>query len=104
MEEKDRAAGQEDHALADFVPDELDEIPADASGETKLLYLVAIAVQIGQIAVTVWGLDRLSDPSVGTWGKIGAGAAIIVAIGICLNAWSSAYHSAAWDEHRPKPE
>lgn len=63
MDDKDRADEQKDHALADLVPSELDAIPPHASGETKRLYLIATAVQLGQIAVSVWGLNRLSNRS-----------------------------------------
>ncbi|SCL29676.1 hypothetical protein GA0070616_3928 [Micromonospora nigra] len=104
MDDKDRADEQEGHAFADLVPSELDAIPPHASGETKRLYLIATVVQLGQIAVSVWGLNRLSDPELDTSSKVVTGIAMIIALAFCVSAWSEAYHSAADDQYRSGPK
>ncbi|WFE97882.1 hypothetical protein [Micromonospora sp. WMMD987] len=88
----------EHYAAHDFAPDELDQIPSHATFETKMLYLVATALQIGWMFVVSWGLNRIADPARGAGDKILTVLIEIVAISICLSAWSEAYSSAARDK------
>jgi hypothetical protein len=90
----------DEYSAADFTPDEFDSIPPHASTETKLLYLQATAVQVGQIIASVWGLNRLSEPGLSTSDKILTVVILVIAIVVCIEAWSTAYHSAADDEYR----
>jgi hypothetical protein len=92
----------DDYAAADFVPDEFDTIPPHASAETTLLYLLAAALQIGQVVVTAWGLNRLSEPAIDTQDTIVTAVIMIITLVVCLRAWSEAYHSSAEDKARER--
>jgi hypothetical protein len=89
----------DEYSVADFVPDEFESIPPHASTETKWLYLQATAVQLGQIIASVWGLNRLSKPGLSAPDKIFTVVIMIIAIVVCVQAWSTAYHSAADDRY-----